>query len=333
MYSEAKLRYPDLDKHIESVLSGEENFAPLYVVFGDDDYLKDLAVKRFAAMLDKDYADFNLAKFEKNTSVDDVKDALDTYPMFDSVKIVVQYFDDKPSDEVKKFVDEYVKAPVPTSVFVVVADGEASKSFTSKKMERIDCSHLEDSELVYEINKILFVEPACSIEPNAAEELILRTQHDMARIVSETKKLKDYAEGRITKADVENMVVADVEYKVYELAEAISTKNGTAALNMLAKLYEDGFKGVTLINRIYDRYRNMFFSIVNKDMRPDELAQALGIKSPGAVYYLRKTAGNYTPMRLKRCVEFLHGLQYDVLSGKRLEGSAVQEAVLGLLAM
>ena len=332
MYREAKLRYPELENHIEKVLTGEANFAPIYVVFGDDDYLKELAVKRFAAMLDKDYADFNLAKFEKTASVDDVKDALDTYPMFDSVKVVVQYFDDKPSEEVKKFVDEYVKAPVPTSVFVIVADGEASKSFTSKKMERIDCSHLEDSELVYEINKILFKEPSCVIEPNAAEELILRTQHDMARIVSETEKLKAYAEGRITKADVENMVTPDVEYKVYELAEAISKKDGTTALNMLAKLYEDGFKGVTLMNRIYDRYRNMFFSRVNKDMRNDELAQALGIKA-GAVYYLRKTAENYSPVRLKKCVEFLHSLLYDVLSGKRLEASAVQEAVLGLLAM
>ena len=36
-------------------------------------------------------------------------------------------------------------------------------------------------------------------------------------------------------------------------------------------------------------------------------------------------------MRLKRSVDYLHSLQYDVLSGRRTENSALQQAVLELL--
>ena len=326
------MRYSELAKHIDEALRGERSFAPFYVVFGEDDYLKDLAVKQFEDMLDKDYADFNFSSFEKDVTVDELKDALDTYPMFDNVRVVVLFVEDKLQESVKQFIDEYVKAPSPTSVFVAVADGDAVKSLNQKRAEKIDCAHLDDAELIEEINKILWEEPPCAIDPSAAEELIRRTQNGMARIVSETLKLKSYAPSKITKADVEEMVVADVEYQAFELADAIASKNGDKALKMLAKLYEDGIKGVTLINKIYDKYRKMFFAKVNKDLRNDELAQLLGIKA-GAVYYLRQTAENYTPMRLKKCVEYLHSLQFDVLSGKRLEASAAQEAVLQLLAM
>ena len=330
MRMRGKMRYSELEQHLKNVLNGGEDFSPLYVIAGEDDYLKELALKQFFGALDKDYADFNFAKLKSDASVDDMQDALDTYPMFDSVRIVSYEADEKTPDDIRAFVDEYVKSPSPTSVLVVSVDGDANKVFKQKKAVQIDCSRLEDEELVFEINKILAVEPSMPIAPEAAEELIKRTQGSMARIVSETAKLKAYASNLITRADVEEMVVPDLDFQVYELSAAIAEKDGNAALKMLNTFALNGIRGVTIINLIYDRYRKMLHAELNKTKTNDEVGQMLGMKG-GAVYYLRKTSSKYSQVRLKKCVDYLHDLQFDVLSGKRLVVSALQEAVLQLL--
>ena len=326
------LKYIELEQHLQNVLAGNEEFAPLYVVYGSDDYLKDLALKQFEGILDKDYADFNCSTLAANVSVDELKDAIDTYPMFDTVRVVEYLAEGKVPDAVQAFFDEYVKTPSPTTVCVVDADENTIKSFGQKKAVKVDCSRLDDDDLVFEINKVLADEPSVAIEPAATQELIKRTQGSMARIVSETAKLKSYATGKITKADVEEMVVADIEYQTYEFADAIAEKNGNKALEMLNIFSENGLKGVQLINSIYDKYRKMLHTLINKDKPNDVIAQALGVKV-GMVFFLKKSASNYTPARLKKCVDYLHTLQYDVLSGRRTEATAIQEAVLQLLAI
>ncbi len=324
------MRYIELEKHLQNVLQGEEGFAPLYVVSGEDDYLKELALRQFENVLDKDYSDFNFAKMYSDCSVDDLKDALDTYPMFDNVRIIVLYMDEKTPAELKAFVEEYAKAPSPTSVLIVAIDGDANKVLKIKKAESVDCSCLEEEELILEINKILAVEPSVSISMDAAKELISRTQSGMARIVSETNKLKAYANGIIKKEDVENMVVADLDFQIFELSNALAEKDGNKALEIVNYFFANGVHGITVINLIYDKYRKMLHAELNKDKTNDEVGQMLGMKG-GAVYYLRKTSSKYSQVRLKKCVDYLHSLQYDVLSGKRLESSALQEAVLQLL--
>ena len=152
----------------------------------------------------------------------------------------------------------------------------------------------------------------------------------MARVVSETNKLKAYANETITRADVEEMVVPDLDFQVYELSSAIAEKDGNEALKMLNLFFANGVRGVTILNLIYDRYRKMLHAELNKNKTNDEIGQMLGMKS-GAVYYLRKTSIKYSQVRLKKCVDYLHKMQFDVLSGKRAEASALQEAVLQLL--
>ncbi|MBR4800801.1 MAG: DNA polymerase III subunit delta [Clostridia bacterium] len=324
------MRYVELENHIQSVLNGGEEFAPLYIVAGEDDYLKELVLKQFFGALDRDYADFNFSKLASDTSVDDLKDALDTYPMFDSVRVVAYEADEKTSEELRAFVEEYVKSPSPTSVLIVSVDGDANKVFKQKKATLVDCSRLEDEELVFEINKILAVEPSVPISRDACEELIRRTQGSMARIVSETNKLKAYATNTITVADIEEMVVPDIDYQIFELSNALAEKDGDKALEITNLFFANGVRGVTILNLVYDKYRKMLHAELNKDKTNDELGKMLGMKG-GAVYYLRKTSSKYSQVRLKKCVDYLHSLQCDVLSGKRLEASALQEAVLQLL--
>ncbi len=324
------MKYGEFKQHIKEASQGRENFAPAYIVYGDDDYLKSSAIKALKNLVDPEYADFNLSTASGDDGVSSAIDALYTFPMFDERKVVVLTLDGAISSASKDAYEKYLASPSETSVLAVDCDDEVAKSLKNKKAQAVDCSRLEDSELAKEIEEIASYVPARKIDKDAEIELVTRTQGNMSRIATELVKLKAYCDEVITKRDVEDMVSADIDFQIYELANAVSEKNANKALEVLDVFFKNGIRGVTVINRLYDKYRNMLHAELNKNLSNEEVAKLLGMKS-GAVYFLRKVSSNYSQMRLKKCVDYLHALQYDVLSGKRSDVSAIHEAILQLL--
>lgn len=324
------MKYGEFKQHFQAVKDGQAKFAPVYIVSGDDEYLKDEVLARFAAILDPDYADFNLSRIDDN--VGEAVDAAYTFAMFDDCKVVLLSKDGAPSESEKAAYEKYLADPCDTSVLVIDCDDEIAKAFKNKKAQTVNCSRLDDVELLDEIEVLCQKPPQIKIAKDAATELIARTQGSMGRIAIEIAKLKSYSDGQITKIDVCEMVSADLDFQIYELANAVSEKNAAKALEVLDVFFKNGIRGVTIINRLYDKYRNMLHAQLNKELSNDDLAKLLGMKS-GAVYFLRKTSSNYSQMRLKRCVDYLHSLQFEVLSGKRGDLSAIHEAILQLLVI
>lgn len=324
------MKYTEFQQHVKSALDGGGNFAPVYIVCGDDDYLKDSALNALKCIVDCDYADFNLSVISN-----DLQGAIDsayTFPMFDEHRVVVLRLENALLESEKQALEKYLSEPSDRSVLAIDCDDEIAKSVKSKKAQIVNCSRLENAELVGEIKAFAQKAPSIKIELDAINELIERTQGSMARIASEITKLKSYSDGVITKQDICQMVSADIDFQIYELANAVSEKNANKALEVLDVFFKNGIRGVTIINRLYDKYRNMLHAELNKGMSNDELAKLLNMKS-GAVYFLRKVSSGYSQMRLKRCVDYLHDLQFDVLSGARNDVSAIHEAVLQLLTI
>lgn len=343
------MKFADLKQHIQDCKTGKGSFAPLYCVYGDDDCLVRKAVKEFEGIVDSDYADFNLAKIKDEQDVQSTIDALDTFPMFDEYKVVVltlqnplskskKLADGEGENEVggavKDALDAYMTSPSPTSVLVVECKSkDVASSVKFKGAQSVDCSKLDDETLAKEIRRIAQEPPSRDIDEQAIRELTVRTQSSMGRIESEMVKLKSYVDERITYNDVCDMVVADLDYKMYELANAVSQKKCDEALKVLNVFFENGLRGATVLTLLYGKYRELLHVGLNKNMPNDDLAKLLGMSKGGAVYYLKQIASGYSQVRLKNCVDYLHELQYQVLSGKRNENSAVHEAVLNLMTI
>ena len=325
------MKYGEFKQHIKAVLTGEESLAAAYVVCGDDDYLKSSAIKAFGTLVSPEYADFNLSVVSGDDGMASAVDAAYTFPMFDERKVVILNLEGVPTAQSKDLYEKYLVSPSETTVFVVNCDDDAAKALKNKKAQIVDCSRLDDAELADEIQELAKSAPSRKIDKDAVAELVARTQGNMSRIVTEMIKLKAYCDDTVRKQDVIDMVSADIDFQIYELANAVSEKNADKALGVLDVFFKNGIRGVTIINRLYDKYRNMLHAELNKNLPNDEIAKLLGMKS-GAVYFLRKVSSGYTQMRLKKCVDYLHGLQYDVLSGKRNDVSAIHEAIIQLLA-
>lgn len=324
------MKYSELESHLNDVNAGLERLAPVYVVAGSDDYLREQAVKALCSVVDGDFESFNLSRFSIENGVEDAIETLHTYPVFGQYRVVVLSVFQKLAEDEKKALKAYIDAPDETSVFVIECDSDAAKALKSKKTESVDCSVLSEDELSAQIRAICAAPPARDIDGDAIAELGVRTQGAMSRIVGELSKLKSYCDGVITAADVCEMVTADFDFQIYELTDAVSKKDADKAFKVLDTFYKGGVRSMRILNQLYDRYRKMLHAELNKGLGNDDIGTLLAM-SGGAVYHLRRVSSTYSQVRLKKSVDCLHALQYDVLSGRRGENTALQQAMFELL--
>ncbi|MDE6302054.1 MAG: DNA polymerase III subunit delta [Clostridia bacterium] len=326
------MEYGELKQHIDGALMGSEEFSPVYVVFGEDDYLRAQAIKLLKSVVDEDFAAFNFSQFSADGGVRDAIDTLYTYPVFGQYRAVVLTVGQKLADEDKEAIKAYLSSPSESSIFIVDCDADTAKSIKGKAVKSVDCSTLKSDALIPEIKKLCAEEPARSIDNAAADELIVRTQGSMSRIASELVKLKAYCDETIKLADVREMVTADLDFQIYELTSAVSEKNANKAFQVLDVFYKNGIRPMRIINQLYDRYRKMLHAELNKGLSNDDVGKLLGMKG-GAVYHMRRVSSEYSQVRLKKSVDYLHSLQCDVLTGRCSENTALKQAMFELLSI
>ncbi|MEG1663565.1 MAG: hypothetical protein RR338_06215, partial [Clostridia bacterium] len=199
-----------------------------------------------------------------------------------------------------------------------------------KNVCTVDCTRLDDQSIGTEVGVLLSENPPRTIDPSALNELIKRTLGNMSRIACEVQKLKAYSDGNITRDDVCELVTPELDFQIFEISQAVSEKNATKALTVLDSFAKNSVRSMTVINLLFGHYRKMLHVEVHKNDTDADLAELLGVKS-GALYHIKKVSKNYSQVRLKKCVDFLHEMQCAVLSGKRQEATALHEAILTLL--
>lgn len=53
------MKYGEFKQQFQAIKDGRASFAPVYIVSGDDEYLKDEVLALFKSAVDPEYADFN----------------------------------------------------------------------------------------------------------------------------------------------------------------------------------------------------------------------------------------------------------------------------------
>lgn len=327
------MKYTALRGHLdEARAGGTAALSPCYVVYGDDAWLRQSAVGMFRALTDPEYASFNYTVMSASDGAEEAVFTLNTFPVFDRIRVtVVEDVTDKLSAADKAAYEKYISSPNPDAVLVLVCEDGAEKQASFEGAEKVDCSRLAEAEAAGIVAGMLKAEPERTMQRAALHELYTRTLGDMSRIACEIGKLKAYCDGEIKRDDVCAMTSAEPDYQIFRLSDAIGAGDKPAALRVLTALLDDGLRPMTVLNMLYAYYRRMLHAELRKDEPDAAVAALLGIK-PGALYHVRRASGRYTQMKLKRCADHLHGLQYAVLTGRRSEESAMHEAVLTLIS-
>lgn len=119
----------------------------------------------------------------------------------------------------------------------------------------------------------------------------------------ETEKLLVYCSAhgrrRLTDEIVDEVVYPDSEYKIYELANALSRKNYSAYVKILSELSSKGFDEISLLNSLCYYFKGLYEVSLSRGS-DREVAAALGIKEYAAKKN-REQAAKFPKGELFRC--------------------------------
>jgi DNA polymerase III subunit delta len=252
---------------------------PAYVFVGDEAFFR----KRFRdAILEHlvpvDLRDFSL--FEFDLAENDLAEVLDRartpslmapFQVF-FVRGVKALFGRGSNDEKLAAIEDYCKNPNPDALIVFVAD-HISIPADVRRMEMqdkeryqriretmgqycgiVELARVEEGEAVRWISDYCTSrEVPVKIDPDGARELVDALGGDMMMISNELEKLMLYvgAKNHIALGDVETMVLAAKQRSLYELTDAISSRDRVRALEVLDAILTSGDGEEAAIGHIY----------------------------------------------------------------------------------
>jgi DNA polymerase-3 subunit delta len=250
---------------------------PAYVFVGDEAFFR----KRFRdAILEHlvpaELREFSLFEFDLGeTDLAEILDRVRTPSLMAPFQVffvrgVKNLFGRGANQEKLAAIEEYCKNPNPHALVVFVAD-HISIPADARRMEMQDrdryqrirdtmgqyCGLVELAR-VEEGEAVRWVTDYCAgrgvkTDPDGARELVDALGGDMMMISNELEKLILYVgeKKRITLGDVETMVLAAKQRSLYELTDAISSKNPTRALEILDAILASGEGEEAAIGHIY----------------------------------------------------------------------------------
>src|SRR3981081_4297969 len=250
---------------------------PAYIFVGDEAFFR----KRFRdAILEHlvpaDMRDFSLFEFDlAETDLAEILDRARTLSLMAPFQVffvrgVKNLFGRASNQEKLAAIENYCRNPNPDALVVFVAD-HISIPADVRRMEMqdkeryqriretmgqycgiVELARVEEGEAVRWIGDYC-TSRSVKIDPDGARELVDSLGGDMMMISNELEKLILYVgeKKRLTLGDVETMVLAAKQRSLYELTDAISSKDRVPALEVLDAILTSGDGEEAAIGHIY----------------------------------------------------------------------------------
>jgi DNA polymerase III delta subunit len=154
----------------------------------------------------------------------------------------------------------------------------------------------------------------------------------MSRVAKETEKLLGYCqakgETRLTDEIVEALVFPDSEYKIYELANALSRKNYTEYMKIVKDLSTRGFNEIALLSSLASYFKGLY-EVSRCEGSDREVAATLGIKEYAAKKN-REQATKFTKEGLLNVYETVYNAVCGIKGGMLAPDSALKTVTMRL---
>ena len=307
-----------------------KNTLPVYVIAGDDGYLKQLYVDKIISLsADKDDV-FNFQRFNSGCDLQEVYDSLSQLPVMADKKCAVlcDYdFEHCSKSELEKL---YLLASdtADTAVLIIWFDSlefDVKKSAKFKKLvssaekgggAAVLLNHRKTPELV----KMLETGAAkreCRFGTGTARYLVEAAGDDIAILKNELEKLCAYKQGGIIeKDDVDKVCIKTPEASVYNLSKWILARDAGQALSVLDELFFMRLEPMMILYTVSSVYVDMYrlYVTAKKGMKISETAALFGYK--GREFVLERAAQNLKKMDFKRLLLSFNAL---ILADKGLK--------------
>ena len=320
-------------KYIELKAKLKDKIDNCYLIYGDDRFLCFDALKKIEDSVCISIKDMNIdiISGEKALAKDIVSSA-NLYPFGDEKRLVIvkNFSPIKNKDEYNE-IQNYVKNPLNSTVLVFFNPENADFFKNMSDLTSIDCNKI-DIKFIYAYVKNYLSKNEISADDSAIEKLILFCNSDMSRINNELEKLSSYLNDSkvLTTSIVEEFVVWDKEFQVYQLAEFLAKGDSKNAIELVDSFCFKQGSAFSIIAPLFNNYRRALFAALNKDKPISELASLLGVKD-FAIRALQNQLKIFSPKKLKRIVSMITNFDEKIKTGQMKEQVAIKTLVFNIL--
>jgi DNA polymerase III subunit delta len=248
---------------------------PGVLLLGSDGYLREICRKKIVdTYVDPGTREWAVSRFSaREDEAEAVLSQAQMLPMLAPRQVVfwseieaIEKLGDKSRDAIVDALTAYLENPAPFTVLVLEAEQLDARmrlfKVLSEKMIVVNCEL--DGELDARIAVAAMMagemarDLAIQLDPAAAQSLAERTNAGLAQMRTELEKLSSYAGARkITKNDVEELVVSDQRYSVWQLSEMLATGDRARAMLFLESLLREGEQPVQIVGAMAWMFRKL----------------------------------------------------------------------------
>lgn len=271
-----------------------ENLLPVYMIFGEDDYLVKLYEKKISSLAVGDNPDFNLHCFDSPKGMQGVYDAAAQLPMMNDRSCVLVKDFDLPKCKAEELTRlcEIVSAGFDTTVLVlsftsVEIDAKKNKN-CAKLIDAIEkaggiavqLNHRRPEDLIALLSSAA-TKRGCSMDQRTARYLIESVGQDINTLYSELEKLIGYAlqnGGAISVDTIDKICVKTVEASVYKIQNELLCGNAEQALTLIGQLFSAKTEPTVIFSTMASAYNEMYLAraSLNAKKSAQQTAQDFG---------------------------------------------------------
>ena len=246
-----------LDALLRSLKKGAPVPEPVYLLHGDEDVLKDEAIRALVDSAVGSSRDFNLdVRFAPDLTPESFHALVNTPPMMAERRAVVIRGVEQVGKRKTKLRDEvvrYLASPNPTTVLVlVVAAGEEADADLVRASAAVAVDALA-AERVPRWLQHRATTLGVTLAADATELLLRAVGNDLSTLSREVEKLASLAGGEagrpVTADDVSNLVGVRRDETVFDLVEAALERRAARAAQLVEPVLEQaGMSGVKILS-------------------------------------------------------------------------------------
>lgn len=288
----------------------------IYLFEGDDAYFRTSAeamVKNaFLEMPELNYISFD-GDGLKGSAIEDIVSAISVFPFMAPCRIVkVTEFYPSDTDYEKYLKSTFENFPETTTLIIVNSQSKKGCDLKRKKaVSYFDCNKA-DRETVARWAYLTMKKAGVSSSVEACEAIADYCLTDMSRVSKEVEKLIEWGkDGLITKADVDELVYKDADYRIYQMTGAVSRGDYSTFTEICRDLLSKGYDSNAVIASLLNYFKNLLTVLVSERSQ-EELCSMLNMKD----YALTKTRQQARAMGKDRLIRLIDGL-YNAASNTK----------------
>ncbi len=331
-----KKKEPALDYAAEIRKLKEQGPRRLYLLWGEEDYLRDDYMKTLRGICSSDEEDGLQSRIFKGAQPDPVelRFAIDTLPFFSERSLIeIREMDyTKPGDP-----DALIKVleDIPDYCTVAFLPEQGEEPNGKSKIVKYLREHgteirftVQDQNMLIRWITRRFAYYGKGLEIEAAQRLIWLSGDQMKRLIPEIEKIAAYSRGeKVTVSDVNAVANRIPEADIFELTDAIAERRFNTAAGLLADLLEQRDTSVpAILSMLSNQFRRLYLATQTKNTA--ELMELSGLKYDFMARRLLQSARSFQPLQLQHAVELCAQADYRLKSEGTDEKLLLKETLM-----